>query len=83
MNDPWNARNDRQALEWVANGMGFQLQPNHPFSAPVAFVYSYEDMWHGRLASEPPFERANTMSFDTCEEAKATLQALYLLTKEK
>ena len=36
---------------------------------------------HGRLATKSPFERVNTMSFDTCEEAKATLQALYLLTE--
>lgn len=81
MNDPWNASNDRVPFEWMVNGMGFQLQPNHPFRKPVAFVYSYEDKWHGRLASETPFERANTLSFDTCEEAKAAMQAMYLLTK--
>lgn len=85
---------DEGRYEWRAHGSGFALYDNalpeslmfkrDPLMRIKAHIYPYgNDTWKGRLASDHPFSSDNVHTFESLEEAKIAMQALYLLTKEK
>lgn len=85
---------DYGRYEWLAYGSGEALCDHDERLNPrklhgtraskriKAHIYPYSDgTWRGRLASESPFNLNNTITCGSLDEARASLLALYLLTK--